>query len=105
MLHFTITDGMEGCVLTSGSISGQSVSPQLAAHGAPPAQHLLLKRKRGRPPKNYYIRPGEPPTPSRRDDAESDRSDSESCGIKREMDEVIDVDVYLLSWITYVRCT
>ncbi|CAH2092668.1 unnamed protein product [Euphydryas editha] len=36
---------MEGCVLTSGAVSGAA----LAGH------QLLLKRKRGRPPKNYFL--------------------------------------------------
>ncbi|XP_052743420.1 uncharacterized protein LOC112044590 isoform X2 [Bicyclus anynana] len=36
---------MEGCVLTSGAVQGGA----LASH------QLLLKRKRGRPPKNYFI--------------------------------------------------
>ncbi|GBP10447.1 Early growth response protein 1 [Eumeta japonica] len=44
---------MEGCVLTSGSVMGPS--PSLTPLSAAAAQQLLLKRKRGRPPKNYYM--------------------------------------------------
>ncbi|XP_050347519.1 uncharacterized protein LOC126771590 isoform X4 [Nymphalis io] len=36
---------MEGCVLTSGAVAG----------GALTGHQLLLKRKRGRPPKNYFL--------------------------------------------------
>ncbi|CAH4030187.1 unnamed protein product [Pieris brassicae] len=49
---------MEGCVLTSGTVMGPS--PQHMSALSPAGQQLLLKRKRGRPPKNYLIpnRPG-----------------------------------------------
>ncbi|XP_045500157.1 zinc finger and BTB domain-containing protein 44-like isoform X2 [Colias croceus] len=48
---------MEGCVLTGGTVLGSGA--QLAAL-SPAGQQLLLKRKRGRPPKNYLLpaRPG-----------------------------------------------
>ncbi|XP_038222547.1 sex determination protein fruitless-like isoform X2 [Zerene cesonia] len=48
---------MEGCVLTGGTVLGAGA--QLAAL-SPAGQQLLLKRKRGRPPKNYLLpaRPG-----------------------------------------------
>ncbi|KAL4710912.1 hypothetical protein ACJJTC_002542, partial [Scirpophaga incertulas] len=69
---------MEGCVLTGGSVSGVVSSPLAHAHAHghghghghahahAPAAHahaashqLLLKRKRGRPPKNYFMpKPG-----------------------------------------------
>ncbi|XP_026321211.1 zinc finger and BTB domain-containing protein 17-like isoform X2 [Hyposmocoma kahamanoa] len=42
---------MEGCVLTSGAVSGAGAQLQLAPSG----HQLLLKRKRGRPPKNYHL--------------------------------------------------
>ncbi|XP_045522176.1 sex determination protein fruitless-like isoform X3 [Pieris brassicae] len=44
---------MEGCVLTSGTVMGPS--PQHMSALSPAGQQLLLKRKRGRPPKNYLI--------------------------------------------------
>ncbi|KAJ8712137.1 hypothetical protein PYW07_004979 [Mythimna separata] len=43
---------MEGCVLTGGTVMGGAAHvSQLTASG----QQLLLKRKRGRPPKNYLL--------------------------------------------------
>ncbi|CAK1553860.1 unnamed protein product [Leptosia nina] len=44
---------MEGCVLTGGTVMGPS--PQHMSALSPAGQQLLLKRKRGRPPKNYLI--------------------------------------------------
>ncbi|XP_049876023.1 myoneurin-like isoform X1 [Pectinophora gossypiella] len=48
----SLVGDMEGCVLTSGSVVGPS--PQ-SLHLTPSGQHLLMKRKRGRPPKNYHV--------------------------------------------------
>ncbi|XP_050668242.1 zinc finger and BTB domain-containing protein 44-like isoform X2 [Leptidea sinapis] len=48
---------MEGCVLTGGTVMGPS--PQHMSQLSPAGQQLLLKRKRGRPPKNYFV-PGRP---------------------------------------------